>query len=196
MILGLVASGVVFFGYYFIVNIWAGKGYESSYYVALLLILPASIALIQNMGIEIQRAKNKHQFRSVVYLFMALINLGMSIVLCKLYGAVGSAIGTAISLIIANGIIMNIYYHKKCNIDIISFWKDIFELVLGLIFPVITGICIMKLIKIDSLLKFGAFVLVYTLVYCISMWFMGMNQYEKDLVLKPVQKILRKQVHS
>lgn len=191
LILGLVASGIVFFGYYFITGIWAGEGYERSYPVALLLILPASIALIQNMGIEIQRAENKHQFRSIVYLFMALINLGMSIVLCQKYGAVGSAVGTAISLIVANGIIMNIYYHKKCNIDIISFWKEIFRLIVGLILPVIAGIGIMNFVNINSVLKFGAFVLIYTLTYCISMWFIGMNQYEKDLVLKPLRKFVK-----
>lgn len=58
---------------------------------------------------------------------MALINLGLSIILCKRFGAVGSAIGTAISLIVANGLVMNIYYHKKCNIDIITFWKNILK---------------------------------------------------------------------
>ena len=115
LILGLVSSGIYFFGFYFITKIWAGEEYESSYFVALLLIFPASIALMQNLGIEIQRAKNKHQFRSVVYAIMAVINLLLSIVLCQKYGAIGSAIGTAISLIIANGIIMNIYYYKKCN---------------------------------------------------------------------------------
>lgn len=123
LILGLVASGVVFFGRQFIVGYWAGEGYGESYYVALLLIIPASIALIQNIGIEVQRAQNKHQFRSIAYLMMALINLGLSIVLCQKYGAVGSAAGTAISLILCNGVIMNIYYHRKCNIDISAFGK-------------------------------------------------------------------------
>ena len=102
LLLGLVASGVVFFGKPFIYY-WAGVGYEEAYYVALLLILPASIALIQNIGIEIQRAENKHRFRSIVYLIMAVINLCLSIFLCQRYGVIGSAIGTAFSLIIANG---------------------------------------------------------------------------------------------
>ena len=81
IILALIASGVVFFGRYFITEIWAGNEYEHSYIVAVLLIGSASIALIQNIGIEIQRAEFKHQFRSIVYVIMALINLGLSIVL-------------------------------------------------------------------------------------------------------------------
>lgn len=190
LILGLIASGVVFFGQYFIVKIWAGEGYEQSYYVALLLMLPASIALIQNLGIEIQRAENRHRFRSIVYLIMAMINLFLSIVLCQLYGAVGSAIGTALSLIVANGFIMNIYYHKKCNIDILAFWKNIIKMSTGFIIPVLYGIIILTMVEIKSVFQFFFFVFTYTVIYCASMWILGMNRYEKDLVLKPVKKIL------
>ena len=179
LILGLIGSGVVFFGKSFILNIWAGEKYEDSYYVALMLILPSSIALIQNLGIEIQRAQNKHQFRSVVYFFMALINLGLSIVLCQKYGAIGSAIGTAISLVVANGIIMNIYYHKKINIDIISFWKSILMQARGLIIPIIVGILIVKFVNLNSIPMLLVSILVYSAIYCASEWFIGMNEYEK-----------------
>ena len=53
-------------------RMWGGKGYEDSYYVALWLIIPVTVPLIQNLGIEIQRAKNKHQARAVVYFFIAI----------------------------------------------------------------------------------------------------------------------------
>ena len=42
---------------------------------------------------------------------MAIINVGLTIVLCQRYGSVGAAVGTAISLVLANGITMNIYYY-------------------------------------------------------------------------------------
>ena len=192
LILGLIASGIVFFGKYFIIEVWAGDGYDYSYYVALLLVIPASIALIQNLGIEIQRAENKHQFRSIVYMIMALINLGLSIILCQKYGAIGSAIGTAISLVVANGLVMNIYYNHKCNIDIPSFWKNILRQSVGLVIPICVGIAIVTFVSINSILVFGICVLIYTLVYCVSMWLLGINDYEKDLVRKPVKKILHR----
>lgn len=192
VILGLVATGIVFFGHYFIVNIWAGRGYDNSFYVALFLVIPASIALIQNLGIEIQRAENKHQFRSVAYSIMAIINLGLSIWLCQLYGAVGSAIGTAISLIIANGFVMNIYYQKKCNIDIIIFWKNIGRLSLGLIAPIVVGIIVTHLIIIETKFIFVVCALLYAILYFVSMWFIGMNQYEKGLISKPIKRIFRR----
>ena len=123
---------------------------------------------------------------------MALINLGLSIVLCQKYGAVGSAIGTAISLVIANGLVMNIYYNRKCNIDIPFFWRNILRQAVGLIIPICVGIAMIMFIEIKSVLMFCICVFSYTAVYCISMLLFGMNDYEKDLVRKPVRKILHR----
>ena len=180
IILALVMSGLIIFGQPFIA-MWAGESYHESYYVMLLLTIPATIPLIQNCGIEIQRAQNKHKFRSICYTIMALINLALSRVLCQKYGAVGSAIGTAISLIIANGIIMNIYYYKQCGVNTILFWKSIICQARGLVIPVLTGAAIMVLFPINNVWQLLAGISIYTLVYCLSMWMLGMNQDEKRL---------------
>lgn len=192
LILGLIATGIIFFGKEFIINFWAGSGYEDSYYVALLLILPGTIPLVQNLGIEIQRAENKHQFRSILYLFMALVNLGLSIVLCQKYGAIGSAIGTAISYILANGFIMNIYYHKQCNIDVLKFWKNIIEMTRGIIPPVIVGIIISRIFIFSNFIIFCIGVFFYTIIYSISVWKFSMNKFEKDLIISLIRPIWNK----
>lgn len=196
LVLGLISSGIIFFGKQFIVQYWAGDGYEEAYYVALLLVLPATIALIQNLGIEIQRAENKHQFRAIIYLLMAVVNLILSIYLCQLYGAIGSAIGTAISLILANGVIMNVFYHKKCGIDIKEFWKNIIAMSRGLIIPACVGMAIIKFIPTNNIIGFLMAVVLYTLIYAYSVWRFSMNSYEKNLLSKPldifVGKILKK----
>ena len=192
LILGLVSSGIVFYGKQFITDFWAGKDYAEAYYVVLLLILPATIPLMQNIGIEIQRAQNRHQFRSIVYLLMAAVNLTISIIMSKRYGAVGAATGTACSLFVANGIIMNIYYHKKCNIDIMLFWKNIIYMLRGLILPIIFGIASLYIFNTHTLLGFAAAVLFYTVVYSVSMWFLVMNKSEKTLISVPAKKILKK----
>lgn len=192
-LLALIASGLIFFGKEFIYY-WAGEEYGEAYYVALLLILPITVPLIQNVGIEIQRAKNKHQFRSIAYLVMAAINLVLSIFLCQKYGAIGSAVGTAISLVIANGIIMNIYYQKKLNINIVMFWKNILRMSIGLIVPIIVGILIICFINITSIWILLGLILIYTMIYCVSMWFLGLNDYEKELIVNPLKKIFKRKV--
>ncbi|MBE6619108.1 MAG: polysaccharide biosynthesis protein [Ruminococcaceae bacterium] len=192
IILALIVSGVFFFGKPFI-HFWAGGGYEDSYIVALLLMVPATVPLIQNLGIEIQRAQNIHQFRSIIYAVMAAINLMLSIILCQKYGAVGSAVGTSISLVLANGIIMNVYYQKRCHIDILGFWKSILRLSLGAIIPIAVGCLIVRFFNLYNIYVLVASIVLYTLVYVASMWLLGMNAYEKDLVRQPLKKIFRKQ---
>ncbi len=191
LILGLIAFGFATFGKEFIYY-WAGEGYEESYYVAMLLIFPASIALIQNLGIEIQRAQNKHPFRSIIYLIMAFLNLEISIVLCQLYGPIGSAIGTAISLILANGIIMNIYYHKKCGINIILFWRNIGRLFLGMIPSIVLSIIFIKCINFNKIQWLILGIFCYVLIYCFFVWKLSMNEYEHKLITDLLAMIFNK----
>ena len=191
LILALVASGFVFFGQEFI-HFWAGEGYERAYYVGLLLILPSTIALIQNVGLEIQRAENKHKFRSIAYLIMALINLVLTIWLCQRYGEVGATVGTAISLILANGLIMNIYYYKACHVNILAFWVQILRLSLGLVVPIIIGVFIRRFINLFVLWTLLLFIVIYAIIYCVSMWIFGMNSYERELIKKPIRSIFKR----
>lgn len=186
IVLMLILTGFMFFGKFFVLK-WAGDGYENSYYIALLLIAPVTIPLIQNIGIEIQRAKNMHQFRSYVYLGMAILNVGISIILSMKWGELGAALGTAISLIAANGIIMNWFYQKKLGINIIYFWKSIAKFIPALVIPVITGM-LLNIKECSSLAGFVIRVVVYTIIYAISMYCLGMNDFEKQQVSKILKK--------
>lgn len=191
-ILALISSGLVFWGKEFITEYWAGVGYEDSYYVTLLLIFPLTIPLIQNLGIEIQRAENKHRFRSIIYAIMALINLIISWFLCQYCGAIGGAIGTSVSYIIANGLIMNIYYHLECNINIFRFWKNIFFILRGMILPFCFGIIINITIHGSGFAMFIIKIMIYCIVYFISIWLFSMNDFEKKLVTQVIKKVVKK----
>ena len=187
-IMSLIASGFVFFGKEFI-QIWAGEGYQEAYYVALLLMLPAMIPLIQNLGIEIQRALNKHQFRSVSYIIMAIINFVISIILCQRYGPIGCAVGTALSLIIANGIIMNVIYYRAIGIDVVLFWKNIFRISIGMLPPIIFFLIIKHYFQFDNIISLALGIIVYSLTYCLSFWKLSFNDEEKKLVVSAFVRI-------
>ena len=191
MILALILSGFIFFGIPF-VSIWAGTEYRDAYVVALLLIVPVTVPLIQNLGIEIQRAKNMHKARAVVYLAIAIVNVFISIPLIKIMGPAGAALGTAISLVAGNIIFMNWYYQARIGMNMFYFWKEIAKFIPALIAPSIVGILIKKFADITGLVKLGAFAIIYTGVYGLSMYFLGMNAEEKQLIMGPINRILRK----
>lgn len=191
IILSFILSGFVFFGKYFIEDIFAGTGYELSYPVALLLIFPVTVPLIQNLGIEIQKAKNMHKFRSILYFLIAIGNLLISIPLCKYYGVIGCAIGTSVTMILGNCILMNWYYHTKIGLDMIYFWKNIAAFIPGLIIPIISGV-IMTFIGINSIERFLVMGIIYIIIFLISIYKLSMNEYEKQLFSGPLLKIKSK----
>lgn len=191
MIMALVLSGFVFYGKYFI-SIWAGEGYDQSYWVALFLMLPVTVPLIQNIGIEIQRAKNMHQIRSVVYFLIAVCNVGISIPLIKLYGPVGATVGTAIALLLGNIIFMNWFYYKKIELDIPLFWKNIFTLTLSMIPAFIVGILTSTVLKCTSIIRLLIYIVIYSIVYGLSVYRFGMHSEEKQLIDKPIKKLVHR----
>lgn len=190
IVLAIIFTGFIFFGQPFM-YFWGGEEYSESYYIALWLILPVTVPLIQNLGIEIQRAKNKHKARSVVYLCVAIANVFISIPLIYIYGPTGAAMGTAISLVVGNIIFMNWYYYKHIGLDIWYFWKSIARFIPSLIIPCVVGVLIMEFVRINSLLTLGAWIILYVAVYCLSMYLLGMNKEEKQMIMGPMRKLIK-----
>lgn len=188
IILALICTGFVFLGRPFI-RVWAGEGYEQAYEVALLLIIPVTVPLIQNLGIEIQRAKNMHRARSVAYVCLATLNVVLSIFLIRRWGCIGAAAGTAIALTAGNILFMNWYYHKKIGLDMISFWKEMSGFVPALILVCLFGIVYEYFVEIHGwgMLLISAFL--YTVVYAAVMWCLGLNSYEKGVIKGVLRKL-------
>ena len=191
MVLSLIVTGFIFLGKPFM-HFWGGDGYEESYYVALWLILPVTVPLIQNLGIEIQRAKNMHRARSVVYFLIAIANVFISIPLVKLLGATGAAIGTGISLIVGNILFMNWYYHVRIGIDIWHFWRNIMTFIPSLVMPGIIGTLMKMLVPINSVGMLCACIILYTIIFSASIYFLGMNNEEKGMENRTIEKILNR----
>ena len=181
MLLMLVLTGYIFVGKAFIVA-WGGPEYAGAYAIGLLLMAPVTIPLIQNLGIEIQRAKNMHQFRSKVYICMAVGNVAISIPLGMRWGGLGCAMGTAISLLIGNGLVMNLYYHKRIGLDMVRFWKSILSMLPGMAVPAALGIAAVRLYSFAGYGGVLLFALPYTAVYCASVWRLSMNESERTLL--------------
>ena len=142
----LILSGFIIFGKDFIV-LWAGSEYAQAYYIAIIIMAPSIVPLTQNIGISVLQARNMHQFRSVVYIIIAILNVIISIPLAQRYEGVGAAIGTAIATICGQIITMNIYYYKKAKLDIKQYWKNFIKVVSPIVVIMILAIHIIKYIK-------------------------------------------------
>ena len=57
----LVLSGFIIFGREFLL-VWVGEGYEAAYWVAIIVMLPFSVDLAQNLGLCILQVKGQYGF--------------------------------------------------------------------------------------------------------------------------------------
>lgn len=192
IVMALIISGFVLYGKEFITMMWVGQDYSESYIIACILMIPLTVPLIQNVGLNILQAKNKYKFRVMVLMFFAIVNVILSIILSKLYGGIGAAIATAISLICGQIIFMNIFYHKKIGINIIEFWKNILKMSIPMAFAIMLAILIKNILQISNVGILVFEILVYVIMYGLIVYKFSMNSYEKELILKPINKILKR----
>lgn len=191
IVMAFVLVGFILFGRDFI-HLWAGVGYGEAYWITLLFFVPLTIPLIQNLGITILQARNQMQFRSVLYVVIAVLSLVLSVPLARKYGGIGCAVSTALALVVGQVLIMNIYYFKKVGIDIPAFWKEIGKMS---VIPLIVGgigMLLLRKITLDSLFLLAVGVVIFSVIYLPAFWFVSMNRYERELFLKPIRRILKK----
>lgn len=178
----LILSGFIIFGKQFIL-FWVGDSYNTSYYIALILLIPESFVLVQNIGVYIMQIKKKHKFKAIAATITAILNLIISIPLAKMYGGIGSAIGTCLALIICNLIIINIYYQKKVGLNILKFWKNILLISLpNTILFLLTYFAISKYFSSMNIKYMVIFILLYSVLYFIISVNIAFNDYEKNLI--------------
>ena len=191
LIVSFIVSAFVAFGRQFIA-LWAGPEYHQSYYVALLTMIPVTIPLIQNTGINILYALNRHQFRSTVYACIAVLNVVLTFWWVEHYGIIGAAMATCLAYVIGNILIINWYYHRKIGIDIPLFWKNILKMSPVMFLTGTIAWFVLDRLPLDNWLTFFCAAAVYTAVYFLLAYRFMMDPYERDIVMVPIQKILRK----
>lgn len=191
VIIALIVSGFSVFGKRFII-LWAGAEYQEAYWVAILTLFPLCIPLIQNTGLNIIIAQNKHQFRSIVYLIIAIINVVSTYIVVPIMGIIGAALCSCVSYLLGQGLIMNIYYYKVTGIDILLFWRNILKMGIWPGSLMVFGLILNQYYTIDNWFVFLVCVIIFSVVYAILMYLFALNGYEKDIIREPVKKIVNK----
>lgn len=183
---GLILSGFILFGQEF-VQLWAGKSYEQAYYVALLVMIPITIEVIQHLGLTILQVVDKYRFRSIVYIISAIVNIVLTILFVKKWGIIGAALSTCITIIICHGIIMNWYYYSKIGLDIKNFWINMKKILLSIVIACVIGFVIRCISVNNACLQLVFHIVIYSVIYFFLIYFLAMNSYEKLLVCNVIK---------
>ena len=194
-VVALVVTGFAVFGQSFVL-LWVGESYADAYWIAVLTLFPLCIPLIQNTGLSVVIAQNKHKFRSIVYLIIAIINVISTYLVVPYLGGIGAALCSCLSYLLGQGLIMNFYYYKVVGINIPLFWKNIVKMAIFPSLMMVAGLFINNAVSFDNWLTFFAGVIVYTVIYCLGMYCLNMNDYEKDVIREPLKKAVTKLIRK
>lgn len=200
IVLGLMLCGFTVVGRDFIVQ-WTGDAINAdAYIVGLVVLIPLTIALTQSAaGVSVLQATNKFSVRAIIMLVAAVGNVIVSVIFVKWFdtfnmAAVGAGVGTLLTTLGGHLIALNIYYKKSCDIDVKGYFFGMFKgLLPAMLITLGIGLGVNFIPIWDnswlSILIRGAIVGV---IYVATMLLFGLNDYEKDLFIKPVKRVFGK----
>lgn len=151
----------------FFVEAWAGPGFSDAYWLVLTMATPLFIPLVQNTGIEIQRAKNMHRARSVCYLVMAALNLAVTVAFAPAMGYWAPALGYVVYVVLGCGFFMNWYYQRRVGLDMVFFWRRVLPVVGAGVLTTATCLAGTTVLPVVGWPQFVAWGLVYSALYAV-----------------------------
>ncbi len=191
MMLSIIWVCFLIYGRQFI-ELWAGKENSDGYYVAIILMAAYTFILTESIGGQILWAMNAHKEQSIIKICIVVVNVFLTIALIRWNPLVGATIGTFISLVLGDVVLMNLIFKKKIKIRLLDYYHGLFKGILpSLILSMISGI-LFNLLHLSGWGGWILNVLVMVCVYGICMIAFGFNTYEKSLLLGTVKKLAKK----
>lgn len=190
-IISLIVSGFIAFGQPFI-YFYLGEAYAKSYFVAILVMIPNIVPLVQSFCLNVLMARNKNKFRALLYLGLAIFNAVGTWFILPICGVIGAAFMTGLSFFIGHGLVMNWYYHVILEINMLCFWKQVGQIILFSAIMAIGVISLSSVIDFYNIWVLPLGIIVYTIVYVAICYYVIMNDSERSLIKMPAKMIINK----
>ena len=173
------------------IRIIAGNGFDISYTVAILLMIPYAIDLIQACGGTILTAKNRFEYRAIALFTASIINVAFTIILVKLIGPIGAALSTTVCITLSSGLVMNIIYSKIIGLDMALFFRAVLPIWgISLVMLPISYYFISRISLSNVYLQFVLHCLLFLIVYSFLAMIV-MNKEEKKTIFEGFLNIIR-----
>lgn len=168
-------------------KLWLGNSFSDCYYLVLILIIPVTFPMIQNVALSILRAENKMVYRTITLAISCVCNILISFVGIKIWGYWGAAWGTACATIM-NLILMNVYYHKILHFNILRLFTNILK---GISLAAIIAIIITSLFHYifnGTWVSVIINTVIFLVVYLTALLLFGLQEEEKKMIFGSVMR--------
>lgn len=191
LVLWWVLGGFAVVGQWF-VSVWAGPEYSDAYWYTLAMVGAVSVPLVQNTGIEIQKAKNRHKARSIAYLITSIVDLVVTYVLAGYIGAWAAVVGYVAYVVLATWLFMNWYYHCRIGLDMVLFWKKLLPVIAACAAPAALCMAGTLVLPVEDIFGFLGWGVAYTCLCGVLQWRFVLDGGEKGQFGRLLAKFGRK----
>lgn len=190
MIIAAVIIGFFCLGEDFI-NLWVGNSFSESFICSVLIIIPSFFSSPQQIAGEAVLAKNKVKKQALIYFWTSIFNVVSACFFIYWWGAIGACVSICSTYMI-RWLISNIFlFNRELNIDISRFYKEsLLSFLPAFACSMIVGVGVNVFSSDTSIYVFILKSLLFAVVYLGGIYFC-MNQYEKDLFIRPILKYLK-----
>lgn len=190
-VIGLIVLGVLFLGQDFIA-LWVGESFSESYLCGVLLIVPSLFQLPQEIGLQAIHAKNEVKPLARVFIYMAICSLVISCLLARPLGALGIGVSVFVAYILRT-IGMDIILHRNLKINIYRFFIESYgKLAFPFLICLVAGFSLNHCLAMPGWTGLIAKGVLFCICYCGVMYITAMNESEKNLILAPIKKLIKK----
>lgn len=123
MIGGMVYFGFIAMGRPFVELVY-GESYAPAWIIAVTIMTPMYVNMINGVLVNVLDALNKRMVRSCALLATTAMNIALTILWLDWWGIFGAALATALCTTLGQVLLMNWYYSRKLKIPVIRLFRD------------------------------------------------------------------------
>lgn len=188
LVLGLIWGCFLVNGRHFII-LWAGEANEQAYLVTIILMTAYLFVLTESIGTQILWAKNEHKEQAILKITIVLLNIVLTILLIKWNPLIGATLGTFMSLMLGDVVVMNVIFYKKLKLNLLYYYKGLFKgIVPAMIISIFIGFISLNIFSNIGWISFLINIIIMYSIYMICLLVFGMNDYEKLLIKSVIRK--------
>lgn len=191
ILLAAIVSIFIVAGRDFFLN-WLGSDFKKSYLITVLLVLPGLITIPQEIASTTLIASNRVRYNAFSKIIVAVLSISLSYLMSLRYGATGAGIAIFIGNLIGGAFVLNVIYARVLKINIWEFFRKCqVSMALPFILVILAGLAMNYMITDVTWVITLSKVMLLLVIYAFSAYFLAMNSYEKDQILRVVKRLIK-----
>lgn len=188
----LISLMLIFVGFYCFgkefITLWVGEEFIASWIIAVVVMLGYTVPLLQSFANSLLEAKKMFKVKAIVYVVTLGLGTLVGFLTVKNYG-ISSVIIALVTGWSLGVVVMNLYFHKKLELDMIRFFKELCRgLLIVFILINIIGL-LLNYVPVSGWMGLLLKIIIFVSSYGLLIYFIGGNKEEKQVFTNLLLKL-------